>query len=714
MGYVGVDIGGTFTDIVHLADDGTVASTKSSSTPPDFERGFLAAVEKVAGLRETSAGELLRSCDIVLHGTTVATNALVQLRGATVGVITTRGHKDTLPVMRASGRAKGLPVDKLLHASRQERPRPVVRPNMILEVDERVDARGQVVVTLDEDAVAQATRELVRAGADAVAVCFLWSVANPAHEERALEIVREVAPDVYTTASHMASARLGEYERFAAAAINAFLGPETQGYLTRLKRDLVATGLQGRLLIMQAAGGVAPDDRAAALPVLTIGSGPSAGVAASSVLATRRGESDVIATDMGGTSFDVALIAGGQPVRSQTTVENQYEFYLPRTDIRSIGSGGGSLIWRDPTSGTLRVGPESAGANPGPVCYRRGGTRPTITDANLLLGYLNADNFLGGELRLDRQGAERALEEVGRTVGMSAVETAIAARHIVEAQMADLIRQMTVERGMDPRDFALYAYGGAAGLHVTGYLRELGSARGIIPLGTLSTTWSAYGCATSDVVHVHERAVHFSSPFNAEDLEAVLGELEAAARGELSAEGIPDDRHAVERFVEMKYPLQIHRVEVPVLEPHIDRALADTLGSRFADRYDQLYGKGSAFEGAGSEIVGCRVLGRGRLPQPDARAADEGASAEVSERRVVWATEDGPQELATAIVPAGRVSSGEVATVTGPAVVEAATTTIVVPPGTTATADADGNLVLEAGDRTNGAGPAAGADKVSL
>jgi N-methylhydantoinase A len=343
------------------------------------------------------------------------------------------------------------------------------------------------------------------------------------------------------------------------------------------------------------------------------------------------------------------------------------------------------------------------------VCYGRGGTRATLTDANLLLGYLNADNFLGGELRLDRDGAERALEEVGRSVGMSAVDTALAARHIVEAQMADLIRQMTVERGMDTRDFSLYAYGGAAGLHVAGYLRELGAPSGVIPLGTLSTTWSAYGCATSDVIHVHERAVHLASPFDAEALETVLRELEDAARAELSEEGIPAGNHAVERFVEMKYPLQIHRVEVPLVDPHVDAQVAEALGRRFAARYDELYGKGSAFEAAGSEIVGCRVLGRGQLPQPEARAAEEGASAEVAERVVIWASAQGAQELATTIVPAGRVGSGDTATVTGPAVVEATTTTVVVPPGATATADADGNLVLSAGEPVAGAATAAAA-----
>ena len=692
MAYLGVDIGGTFTDIVHLDDEGGVTATKAPSTPPDFERGFLAAVGKVAEMRGEPAGDLLAGCEIVLHGTTVATNALVQLRGAKVGLITTRGHRDILPVMRASGRAKGLPVDRLLHASEQYRPDPIVPPELIVEVDERVDAAGEVVVELDEAQVEAAVRDLLAAGAESFAVCFLWSVANPDHELRARELVQAAAPDAYVTCSHLASARPGEYERFAAAAINAFLGPETRGYLTRLKRDLVESGLRGPLLVMQASGGVTPDDRAGDLPVLTIGSGPSAGVGASSVLAVQRGEENVIATDMGGTSFDVALIAGNQPVRSQSVVENQYEFYLPRTDVRSIGSGGGSIIWRDPVSGVLRVGPESAGARPGPVAYGRGGERPTITDANLLLGYLDPDNFLGGDLPLDVEGAERALAAVGEEVGLSAMDVALSARQIVNAQMADLIRQMTVERGMDPRDFAVYGYGGAGGLHVAGYLAELGSVRGIVPLGTLSTTWSAYGCATSDVVHVFERAIQLGSPFPGDLLQETLAELEREAREELSEEGIDTDRQVIDRFVEMKYPLQIHRVEVPVDEDEVARP-GETLGQKFASVYDQLYGKGSAFEGAGSEIVGCRVVGRGRLPQPRVKAAAEADAGEIPSRRVVWAGEDSSERLETKIVPAARAA--ELSPIVGPAVVTAATTTILVPPRATASTDEAQNLVID-------------------
>src|ERR1700712_2305515 len=285
MAYLGVDIGGTFTDMVHLGDDGSVCSTKVSSTPPHFEKGFLLGVDKVAGLRGISAQELLSGCELVLHGTTVATNALVELRGAKVGLLTSRGHRDTLPVMRAAGRAKGLPVEEMLHASQHYRPEPIVDPSRIIEVDERIDAQGQIVAALDDAKLDAAIDEVLASGAEAVAICFLWSVANPEHELRAKAAFEKKAPGLYVTCSHEASARMGEYERFAAAAINEFLGPETAGYLRRLKAGLTEGGLDGRLLIMQASGGVSPDERAAALPVLTIGSGPSAGVAASTLLA---------------------------------------------------------------------------------------------------------------------------------------------------------------------------------------------------------------------------------------------------------------------------------------------------------------------------------------------------------------------------------------------------------------------------------------------
>jgi N-methylhydantoinase A len=700
MAYLGVDIGGTFTDLVLVSDDGQLTATKVPSTPPEFERGFLVGVEKLAGLRGETGRDVLSSCDVVLHGTTVATNSVLQMRGAKVGVITTRGHRDALPIMRSSGRAKGLSPEAVLHSSVQTLPAPIVDPTLIYEVDERVDAQGTVVVTLDEEQVRAAVRAMIEEGVEAIAVCFLWSVANAAPELRARELALEIAPDVFVNCSHEASSRMGEYERFTAATLNAFLGPETRGYLSRLAEGLAEGGLDGRLLIMQASGGVAAEERASRLPTLTIGSGPSAGVAASLDLAGRRGEADVIATDMGGTSFDVALISDGKPVRARTTIVNQYEFFLPRTDIRSIGSGGGSIIWFDEASRTLKVGPASAGARPGPVCYGQGGTRPTLTDANLLLGYLNPGNFLGGAIALEVDAARAALEREGEPLGMSAVEVAVAARKIVEATMAGLIRQMTVERGMDPREFALYAYGGAGGLHVAGYLRELGCDRAVIPLGELSTTWSAYGCATSDVLQVHERPMRLRSPLDAALLKEAFGQMEAAARRQLTEDGIPSDRQHIELSVEMKYPLQIHQVEVEVEPSDLDPDAVDQLVARFTARYEQLYGRGSAWAGAGVELVGCRLVARGALLTPQGRsgAEDREAAAAPGERPVVWTTESGHEQLNTQVLAASSLPPGT--PIGGPAVIEADTTTVVIPPGCSATVTEAGDLTLSlASDR---------------
>jgi N-methylhydantoinase A len=700
MAYLGVDIGGTFTDLVLVSEDGELTATKVPSTPPQFERGFLAGIDKIAGLRGVSARDVLTSCDVVLHGTTVATNAVVQMRGAKVGVLTTRGHRDALPVMRSSGRAKGLSSEAVLHSSSHTLPEPIVDPRLILEVDERIDAQGQVVVPLQEDQVVDAVKTLVQAGVEAIAICFLWSVANPNHELRVRELIHGVAPDVFINCSHEASSRMGEYERFTAASLNAFLGPETTGYLNRLAKGLSEGGLDGRLLIMQASGGVAAEERASTLPTLTIGSGPSAGVAASLGLAKRRGEADVIATDMGGTSFDVALIAGGTPVGARTTIVNQYEFFLPRTDIRSIGSGGGSIIWFDEASGTLKVGPASAGARPGPVCYGQGGTRPTLTDANLVLGYLNAENFLGGAIVLDPDAATAALEREGAPLGMSAVDVAIAARRIVEATMAGLIRQMTVERGMDPRDFALYAYGGAGGLHVAGYLRELGCDRAVIPLGELSTTWSAYGCATSDLLQVYERPMRLRSPLDPDALKVAFAGMEAQARDQLDEDGIPEERQSIRRSVEMKYPLQIHQVEVDFEESDLEPSMIERLVARFTARYEQLYGRGSSWEGAGVELVGCRLVARGRLltPQGRAGASDSSAHMAVTERPMVWANGAGHEQLVAPVISAASLMPET--PVEGPAVIEADTTTVVIPGECSAAVTGAGDLIInQAWDR---------------
>jgi N-methylhydantoinase A len=695
---LGVDIGGTFTDVVSVDERGRVRATKVPSTPPAFERGFMNGVDKLSGLHGRGADAFLADCDIVLHGTTVATNAVVELRGARVGVLTTKGHRDTLPLMRGSGRTKGLPVDRMLHVSRQHKPTPLADPALILEIEERVDARGEVVVAPDEAEVAHLVGQLVAAGVEAIAVCLLWAIVNPRHERLVADVVRRLAPDLHVTCSHEVSSRSGEYERFAATAINAFIGPESARYTRRLSTELRDRGCGGAFLIMQASGGVTPAEGAARLPILTIGSGPSAGLAASAVLAERRGEPNVITADMGGTSFDVGLVFGGRPVHAGSTVVNQYEFFVPRADIESIGSGGGSVIWFDEASRTLRVGPQSAGADPGPACYGKGGDRPTVTDANLILGYLDESNFLGGEIPLDRGRAEAALADAGRPLGMPAPEVAAAARRIVDAQMAELIRMMTVQRGMDPRDFVVYAYGGGGGLHVAGFTRELGGVPAVIPLGELSATWSAFGCATSSLVHVHEHVETLATPLDAARLGEIFTLLEGDARERLGAEGIPEERQELARTVEMKYPLQIHQVEVQAPDGAFGPGSGEDLVARFGRRYEELFGAGAAFEGAGCQVVLCRVTARGLLAHPEAAlgaGAGAGTLAAAATRQVTWVSETGAETIATPVHAVEDVARG--GTVEGPAIVEGASTTILVPPGARGQADSSGDLILRTG-----------------
>ena len=362
-----------------MDESGTLTLAKASSTPPDFSEGFMAAVEEAARRAGLGVEELLSQTDLLLHGTTVGTNVLVQMRGARTGLITTRGHGDALLMMRSFGRSAGLPIERLLHVSRHRKPDPIVPPGLIKEVSERVDWAGDVFLPLNEEEARTAIAELVDEGVEAIAISFLWGFVNPDHERRVKAMVEEMAPGVFVSCAHELIAKPGEYERTAAAAINCFIGPVTSSYVRRLDAATTDRGYGHPLLIMQAAGGVVPAPQAAESPLFTIGSGPVGGVTGAAFLAGLLGHRDVIACDMGGTSFDVGLIHDGLALTATETVINQYTFFMPRLLIESIGAGGGSIIWLDEGSRTLRVGPESAGALPGPGLLRprrRRGPRP--------------------------------------------------------------------------------------------------------------------------------------------------------------------------------------------------------------------------------------------------------------------------------------------------------------------------------------------------
>jgi N-methylhydantoinase A len=691
--YCGVDIGGTFTDCVIMDEAGTVTLAKASSTPPDFSAGFLAAVEEGAHRVGLQLDDFLSQTDLLLHGTTVGTNVLVQMRGARTGLITTRGHRDALLMMRSYGRSAGLPIERLLHVSRHRKPDPIVPPGLIKEVSERVDWAGEVFLPLNEDEAREAIAELVADGVDAIAISFLWGFVNPDHERRVKAMVREMAPDVFVSCAHELISKPGEYERTAAVAVNCFIGPATSSYVRRLDAGTKARGYRHPLLIMQAAGGVVPAEQAAASPLFTIGSGPVGGVTGAAFLAEILGDRDVIACDMGGTSFDVGLIHDGVPLTASDTVVNQYTFFMPRLLIESIGAGGGSILWIDEGSRTLRVGPESAGALPGPACYGRGGERPTTSDANVVLGSYNPESFLGGRMTLDAAAARRAIRTVAKPLRMSDVEAAAGAVRIVESQMAGLMRQMTLEQGLDPRDFVVYAYGGAGGAHAAQFARELGCARVVVPLGDLASTWSALGVMSSDVLPVYATARLMGAPFDADALNAVFGELEARAREALREEGFTGRQVEIRRFADMKFTLQIHQVEVPVPGGRITPRGAEAQVARFVARYEQVYGRGSAFTGAGVQAGVFRVLARGKVRTPSlVRRPGRAAASPSGARRVHW---EGRGFARTPVYGGAALAPG--AAVRGPGIVDMPETTIVVPPGDTGTVDPYGSFVITIG-----------------
>ena len=693
----GIDTGGTFTDCVVVDADGRIVTAKAPSTPGDFSQGVLDSLAIAADKLGLTTEALLTRTTRLALGTTVGTNALLQRRGAKVGLITTRGHRDVIHIMRGARGVPGLASEKVLHFPESNKPDPPIVPKTwIAEVSERVDCKGLVVVELNEEEAEAAIRRLVAKGAEAIAICFLWSFKQPEHERRVKAMAERIAPGVFVCCSVDLVPRWGEYERTAATVINAYLGPVTGAYMERVGRRVAGAGLRTPVQVMQCGGGVVPAAEAARRAFLTLDSGPVAGVLASQYLGGVLGCKHVIATDMGGTSFDVGLVHDGRPVASYQSVVNQYEYFVPRIDIRSIGSGGGSIIWVDETSGGLRVGPLSAGAVPGPVCYGRGGTEPTVTDAAVALGYLDPDYFLGGRLRLDGDAARLSLEPIAQRLGMSVVEAASGAARVVEHQMADLIRKVTVHKGYDPRDFAVFAYGGAGPVHAGVYARELGAQSLIVPLGGVCSLWSALGAATADLLHIYETVDILASPFDAARVTERFAELERQGLDQLERDGIAPFAARIARSADIRYKGQINEVEVAVPAGRLDEAALGELAADFHRRYETLYGAGAGFREARVEIVTYRVRTTAVSAKPAIRPARErGATpsgdARAGARPVYWA-ELGDFEL-TPVWWGERLVAGN--RVAGPAIIQGPDTTIVVHPGQAARIDAYGNVLVD-------------------
>jgi N-methylhydantoinase A len=672
MYYIGVDIGGTFTDCVLVDREGNHRTAKTLSTKDDPVSGVLAGLERLAETVGVDLTTLLERAERFGHGTTIGTNAVLERSGARVGLVATAGHGDALAMMRGAGRVAGRSIEEVFSVHGSRLPAPLIVPGAVVEVDERVDASGKVVVELDIDAAAERIgRMIAEYELDSVAIALLWSFANPAHEKALAQAI----PDVFVSSSADVSPRLGEYERTVATVLNGYVGPACSRYLSDLESRLATP-----LLVMQSNGGVLPASAVTALG--TIDSGPAGGLIGVATLAGAYGHDHVVATDMGGTSFDLGLVVDGKPVVAQEHVIDQYTYRLPHLDVRSVACGGGSIAWIDEATGGLRVGPASAGSEPGPACYGRGGVEPTVTDADVVLGLLRPEAFLDGRMPLDRDAAVAAVGRLATQLDLTVEETAVGILRVNNMHAATVIRQQTVERGHDPRDFALYAFGGAGPVHAFGYAAESGVREVVIPLGDGASTLSAYGIASGDVVLHRELERSLLAPFDGPALATAVAEVRDAALADLAATGVAGDAH-LEIDALMRYREQLmHSLEIPVSPP----ADGVTLLADFDKEYVRRYGDGgtSLFEAVEVFALRAKVWVPGGIPvaRPELSASTEPALTDV-----YW---PGHGRAGTDVYRGAPEDM-----ITGPALVELAHTTVAVPHGATLTVGSLGELRLK-------------------
>ena len=713
---IGIDVGGTFTDAVCVDGAGAVTLAKAVSTPADPSLGVLDAIQTLAERLGVDSRALLAATTQVVHGTTVATNALLERRGAKVGLLTTEGHRDVLEMR------EGLKPDR--YNLRMPPPVPLVPRALRLGVRERTRADGTVAVPLARPSLDRAIRALARAGVESVAICYLHGYRNPRHELTTRDAVRRRLPRAYVSPSWDVLPQIKEYERVCTTVINAYVGPALQRYLTRLGSRLRAAGYRRQVLVMQSHGGVASIAEAARLAAGAILSGPAGGIAGGRYAARLLGDGNLITFDMGGTSTDIALLEDGRPRVTGDRRVSGHTLALPSIDIHTLGAGGGSLARVD-TGGILHVGPESAGAEPGPACYGRGGTGATVTDANVVLGYLDPETFWGGRRRLDAAAAHRAVDAIAGRFGSTTVDAARGIYDVVNTAMAEGIRVVSVRRGIDPRRFALLAFGGAAGLHATAVAAMLDIGRVVVP--RQAPVLSAWGMLAADlrynVVRTHVGEIH---KVGAGRLRELFAEMEREGRGRLApavaasagstAGSTPAGAAAplgaggefaalpgrngeesgphldVVRSLDLRYGEQIFEIDVPLDGIPLDSDdLIDRILERFRRRHEELY----TYSAPDQEVVlvnaRLAVVGRlaslpvepvlapraARTAAPQTAGAASGASEPAgrpAERRIYL---DGWRDVPVYVWDGLEPS----AVIDGPAIAESEATTVLIRPG---------------------------------
>jgi N-methylhydantoinase A len=660
-------------------ETGRLRIWKVPSTPADPSLGIANGVTE--GLK--TVGAEADEIGFLGHGTTVATNALIELRGVKTGLVVTDGFRDLLEI----GRQKR----PSLYDMNAEKPQTLVTRDLRIEVRERLRSNGETELALDEEAVRAAVRRFVDSDVKAIAICFIYGFLNTTHEQRALEIVKEMLPGVFISASHQVAPEFREYERLSTTVVNAYLGPIMQRYIERLRVRLNDLGLRVAPQLTQSNGGVIGFETAAELPVRTVLSGPSTGVVAAQEIGRLAGYENVITFDVGGTSSDVALLQGGQCALTGEANVHGYPIKAPMLDIHTVGAGGGSIAYVD-SGGLLKVGPRSAGADPGPVCYGRGNTEPTVTDANIVLQTLNPVEILGGRMKVRRDLALDAMQRLADQLGIGVMETAQGIVSVVTANMAKAIRVISVQRGHDPRDYALMAFGGAGPLHAARLAQELDMTRIIVPLtpGALC----ALGLLLTDL-----RADFAASrvlPLTEASLDAVeqgFDALDAQAQNWFEREDIAEEDRSTTRTADMRYLGQNYELSVPVPPGPLDGASLAHLAAGFEHAHHQRFG--FIAEGETIQFVTLRVEATGRVHKAQLTAAPSAgpdAGSALTGRREVYLAE-AAAFVECPVYSRERLASGN--TFMGPAIVEQMDATTVVLPGMRATVDSYRNLILE-------------------
>lgn len=690
MKRIGVDVGGTFTDLIYVDDEaGVIRVHKIPTTPADPSQGTIQGIQELAAAAGVDPAEL----DQVFHGTTIATNIVIEHNGASVGMITTEGYRDILHIARHK--------KPLNFSNYQDLPwqrYPVVRRRHRLTVPERLAGDGSVLVPLDEEKAREQVRKLKAAGVEAVCVCFLFSFLNPVHEQRVAAIVREEFPEAFLSVSSEVIPQYREYERFSTVGLNAYIGPKVASYIARLKEELGRLGVRTGLHLMTSASGVATAEAAIKRPVNLLMSGPVAGVVGGIWAGRQAGFDNVITLDVGGTSADIGLAQDGR-LRMKHLLDTKvgpYQAMIPMVDVDTIGAGGGSIAYVD-GGGIFRVGPRSAGAVPGPAAYGRGGTEATATDALVNLGWLLPESFLGGGMSLDRDLARKAFEDgPAGALGMSVEEASMGALRILSHSMVQSIEENSVRKGFDPRDFALVAEGGAGPLFAVPIAIEVGTPHVIVP--PYPGIAAAMGLVATDMVYEYAATTYQRlSKLDAASLQQRFEELEGQAREQLTEDGVSEDELVIERIVDARYLGQGYELRVDVDGGAVNDAWVAKLRADFHDIHEREYSR--RFEESDIEIPNIRVRGIGLMPAlrtPEVEAGGESPEEALRLESDAWFLIGGElAQVPTRYYSREALKAGN--RLVGPAIVNQYDTTTVIPPGISAYVDRFGNIVIEVG-----------------